>query len=327
MTSFQNLNIPNPDVSVIIPTYNRVSMLEEALASVFSQEFDGVVEVIVVDDNSQDGTSEIVGRKYPNVRLISLKQNVGPSAARNRAILEAKGKYIAFLDSDDLWESNYLKVQVAALESAEKSFCVSNLSIWYTVENLKVVLVQKPDLKKYISPIHHLLVSNFIKTLSSVVIPRQAFDEVGLFDEKLIIGEDADLYIRCILSGYNIIFAEITGVIKREHAQEQLTKNLKLMEKCRFMRVEKFYSLAEGRFDLVPPRQRIYAENYEAFGKQYFKNKNVLNWITLHINAAFNISPKYAVSNMIRDIRNLLKLGTNLSKIHYYIKNLFHQAN
>ena len=91
-------------------------MLEEALASVFKQEFDGTVEVIVVDNNSQDSTPEVVGQKYPDVHLISLKKNVGAYVSRNRALLEAKGKYIAFLDSDDIWKTNYLKTQIAALQ-------------------------------------------------------------------------------------------------------------------------------------------------------------------------------------------------------------------
>ncbi|MGB3188751.1 MAG: glycosyltransferase family 2 protein, partial [Limnoraphis sp.] len=65
------------DVSVIIPTYNRIYMLEEALKSVLTQEFDGTVEIIVVDDNSSDKTSEIIDHKYPQINLISLKQNGG----------------------------------------------------------------------------------------------------------------------------------------------------------------------------------------------------------------------------------------------------------
>jgi glycosyltransferase involved in cell wall biosynthesis len=320
--------MPSSDVSVIIPTYNRLSMLEEALASVYSQDFDGVVEIIVVDDNSQDGTSEVVSRKYPEIRLISFKQNVGAYVARNRALLEAKGKYIAFLDSDDLWETNYLKTQIAALKCKERGFCVSALVIWDTVKDQKGIALQKPDLDRYSSPIHHLLVSNFIITPSSVVFPRQTFDEVGLFDEKFKVGGDAELYIRCLLSGYNLIFTEPPVAIKREHGKDQLTntKNLKLKQKCRFMRIDKFYALSEGRFDILPIR-RIYAETHANFASQYFKKNDFLHWLLSSIAVAYNASPRYALSNMISDIRSLLKIGTKLRMMHCYIKNLFYLFN
>jgi glycosyltransferase involved in cell wall biosynthesis len=282
-------------------------MLEEAVASVFSQDFDGVIEIIVVDDNSQDGTPEIVRQKYPSVHLISLKQNVGAYVTRNRALLEAKGKYIAFLDSDDLWETNYLKTQIAALEGKERCFCVSNLVVWDTAKDQKWISVQKPDLKKYTSPIHHLLVGSFIYSPSSVVIPRQAFDEVGLFDETIRVGGDSDLYARCIVSAYNPIFTELPVAIRRKHGKGHLTdaKNLEIRKKGRFLRIDKLYPLIEGRFDIAPIR-RIYAEIHADFARQYFKNNYFLHWLTSSIASAQNASPRYALFNMISDIKERL---------------------
>src|SRR5687768_2408040 len=101
----------SPDVSIIIPTYNRLSMLEEALGSVLSQEFDGSVEIIVVDDHSQDGTSDKIRQEYGAVHVIQLEENIGNYAARNLGLTRARGKYVAFLDDDDLWEPTYLRTQ------------------------------------------------------------------------------------------------------------------------------------------------------------------------------------------------------------------------
>jgi glycosyltransferase involved in cell wall biosynthesis len=314
-----------PDISVIIPTYNRISMLKEALDSVFAQEFDGVVEVIVVDDNSQDGTSAVVSQKYPEVRLISLKENVGAYVTRNRALSEAKGKYIAFLDSDDLWEKNYLKSQITALEGKEKYFCVSGLTVWDTRKNQKQTSYQKqkPNLDKYASPIHHLLVLSFISTPSSVVFPRQAFDEVGLFEESFRVGADTDFYIRCLLSGYQAVFTEQPVAIKREHGKDQLTstKNLKLKEKGKLIRIKKHHPLAKESFVPVSIR-RVYAEVHGNFATQYFINNNFFHWFTSLIAAAYNASPGYAFSIAIGNIRYLLKIGTRLRKMYYYIKQL-----
>jgi glycosyltransferase involved in cell wall biosynthesis len=306
--SWQDINQKKPEVTVIIPTYNRCLMLQEALTSVTCQQFDGFVEIIVIDDNSQDSTSEIVRQKYPFVRLIHLTQNVGPSAARNQAILQSQGRYIAFLDSDDLWEPNHLKTQVLALKGKEKSLSVSsNLVIWNLTNDCKQTKTQRPNLKKYTSTIHHLFVAGFIITLSSVVIPREAFTEVGLFDENMRLGEDNELCLRCLLFGYNLICTEQPTVVKREHGQEQLTdkKNLQLKERYRFMRINKLYPLTKQCFDTVSIQQ-IYAETHAIFARQYLKNYNFLNWIRSSIAIAHNSSPKYAVINTICDIKHLL---------------------
>lgn len=308
LTSQQDPNQTKPEVTVIIPTYNRCLMLQEALASVTSQEYNGLVEIIVIDDNSQDGTSELIAQKYPFVHLIHLNQNVGPSAARNQAILQSQGDYIAFLDSDDLWEKNHLETQILALKGKDKSLSVSsNLVIWNTANNCKQTKAQKPNFKKYTSIIHHLFVAGFIITLSSVVIPRQAFSEVGLFDEAMRLGEDNELCLRCLLAGYNLICTEKPTVIKREHSQEQLTdtKNLKLKEKYRFMRIDKLYPLTIGRVDVVPIEQ-IYAETYAIFARQYLRKYNFFNWVRSSVAIARNSSPKDALVSISRDLKHLL---------------------
>jgi len=306
-TLFQESGNQTVDVSVIIPTHNRITMLDEALISVLSQNFDGIVEIIVVDDNSQDKTSEFVRKEHPGIRLISLQQNVGAYAARNRALIEAKGKYIAFLDSDDIWEKNYLKTQVTALEGKTKCFCVSDLVVWNTANNQKQIFVQKPNLAKYTSLIHHLLVASFIYTPSSVVIPRKAFDEVGLFDETIRIGEDAALYERCIISGYQPIFTEVPLAIKRRHSSDQLTnaKNLENRKKHRLARVNKLYPLIEKQFSTVP-LQRIYAEIHADFASQYISKNYFLHWFTSSIASAHHASFSYTLFNMMDDMKELI---------------------
>lgn len=296
------------DVSVIIPTYNRILMLEEALKSIIAQQFDGTVEVIVVDDNSQDDTSETISKKYPFVHLISLKENVGPSAARNQAILKAKGKYIAFLDSDDLWEPNYLTTQIAALAGKERCFCVSALVTWDTGEDSKTILLQQPDLKIYTSSFHYLLVrGSFIRTPSSAVFPQQVFNEVGLFNETYRFGEDTDLYLRCLLSGYHPIFTDLPVAIRRIHGRGQATdsKNLELMEKSRIARADKYYSLIEKCVDIVT-LSRIHAEIYAVFASYYMDKKYFLHWLSACISSAKKGFPRYTLFNMLRDINNLL---------------------
>lgn len=291
------------DVSVIIPTYNRLPMLKEALASVFSQDFNGSIEVIVVDDYSSDGTAEFITQQYPEVHLIKLEKNVGCPAARNQGLRVARGKYIAPLDSDDLWEKKYLEIQINTLAQKEKSFAVSDLFFWNTIKNSKKVRLQRPDLNKYNSPLHHLLVGSFIYTPSSVVFPKKLFSEIGYFDEQIRYGSDTDFYIRSLLAGYQPIFTEFPLVIQRKHGKDQMTnvKNLKNRIRDRVSYVENHYPQIKKQFDIISLK-RIYAEIYADYAKQYLKRKSLLNWLKSSLNSASHSSLSYALSNMADDL-------------------------
>ncbi len=302
----------NPDVSVIIPTYNRIVMLEEALESIFSQAFDGEIEIIVVDDYSQDGTSNFICEKYPEIRLIELTQNVGWPAARNRGILEARGKYIAGLDSDDLWEPSYLQTQIAALEGQNKSFAVSASTLWYTEENQKFNYLQKPDLARFTSAIHQLLVtSSFIKSPSSVVFPRTIFQDVGLYDETFKVGADREFYARCLIGGYQPLFTEQSLVLLRKHNQGQLTdfnhSKIELRKQSRISFLEKLTPLIEERQLTIPPTNRLYAEIYSTAAREFFREKYYLYWIKTWIDVSKYTSVRYALFNIMRDLLRFIK--------------------
>jgi glycosyltransferase involved in cell wall biosynthesis len=118
-------------VSIITPLYNSSKFIEECIASVLSQTYQNW-EMIMVDDKSTDDTIEVV-RKITNgdVRftLIELEENIGSGLARNKAIAAAKGRYIAFLDSDDMWLPNKLKTQIEFMNS-------NNLAFTYTSYDL-----------------------------------------------------------------------------------------------------------------------------------------------------------------------------------------------
>lgn len=303
------------DVSVIIPTYNRLSMLKEALESVFSQDFQGAVEVIVVDDNSQDGTPEFIQQQYPDVHLIRLEQNLGAYGARNRAILISQGQYIAFLDSDDLWQPNYLKTQIDALAGKEKCFCISAVVDWRVAEDQRRILLPNPNLEKYSSPLHHLLAEgSFICTPSAVVFPRQVFTEIGLFDAAYRVSGDNDLYIRCLLQGYQPICTELPTVMRRIHDQGQATNwsNLSIRKQGRLRQIAKYYPLAKTSFDL-PSINLIRAELHALYASRYYlRQRNFLDWLDSSLRSVYH-APRYGLSNMKKDIRFYIN--------HYLLRN------
>lgn len=322
----------NPNVSVIIPTYNRLAMLEEALASVFSQKFDGTLEVIVVDDHSQDDTSEMITQNYPEVKLIRLEQNLGSYVARNQGLKEARGKYIAFLDSDDLWQPRYLQSQITALEGHKKSISVSAILLWYTTENLKFISLQKPNLRQFTSPIHQLLVkSNFIQSPSAVVFSRQVFEQIGLFDENFRIGADRELYARCFIWGYQPLFTEEPLVVVRKHNQGQLTditiKTIELRKKTRIAYLEKLYPLMLERKLEPIPIHRLYGEIHGTAARQYFKERHFLGWILSWIEVVKYTSIVHVTLNIMRDLLRSIKkyLPPRILKTlrKYFVSNTF----
>lgn len=111
-------------VSIIIPIFNGALLIQRCLKSVFKQNGDFLLEVIVIDDGSNDDSVEIV--KNYNRNIILLKQsNQGPAVARNKGIGTATGKYLAFLDADDYWEPTFLKETVSFLENRQELIAVS----------------------------------------------------------------------------------------------------------------------------------------------------------------------------------------------------------
>ena len=104
----------NPLVSVIIPNYNGAPFIAEALETVFEQRLNNL-EVIVIDDGSTDNSMEILERFRSQIKLIST-ENFGAAAARNSGMKAARGEFIAFLDSDDLWTKDKLTRQLYMLQ-------------------------------------------------------------------------------------------------------------------------------------------------------------------------------------------------------------------
>ncbi len=226
-----------PKVSVVIPTYNRLPMLKEAVDSVLAQSFEDM-ELIVVDDGSADGTAEEMKRYGGRVKLIQHSQNKGVSAARNRGILHARGKYIAFLDSDDLWVKGKLRIQVSFLEdNPHYPICYTD-EIW--IRRGKRV---NPMLKhaKYSGWIFEKCLPLCIISPSSVMMRRTLFSKVGLFDEALPVCEDYDFWLR-VSARFPIFFIDRKLIVKRGGHPDQLSQRSWGNDRCRVIALEKLLS-------------------------------------------------------------------------------------
>ncbi|RMD45126.1 MAG: glycosyltransferase family 2 protein [Aquificota bacterium] len=185
-----------PKVSVILPTFNRAKYLDRAISSVLSQSFYDF-ELIIVDDASTDNTEEIVGM-FKDERIIYVKnpKNLGGAGARNIGIKMAKGDFIAFQDSDDLWHPDKLELQMKVFEKAEEDVAVVYTAFIRKVGE-KELIVPPPYVKKTEGYIYKELLThiNFVGT-PTAVIRKEALEDVGYFDERFPRLQDWDLFLR-----------------------------------------------------------------------------------------------------------------------------------
>ena len=226
-----------PKVSVIIPTYNRLPMLKEAVESVLAQDFEDL-ELIVVDDGSTDGTADEITRCGGRVKLLRHQENRGVSAARNSGILHARGKYIGFLDSDDLWVKGKLKTQVDFFdENPQYPLCYTD-EIW--IRRGKRV---NPMLKhaKFSGWILEKCLPLCIISPSSALMRKTLFSKVGLFDEALPVCEDYDLWLRVSVR-FPIFFIDKRLIVKRGGHPDQLSNRSWGNDRFRVIALEKLLS-------------------------------------------------------------------------------------
>lgn len=223
----------SPKVSVIVPTYNRANRLEGTLRSIVSQTYQDF-ELIVVDDGSTDNTSKVI-ESFPSAQYLPMKKNSGVSKARNIGLACAKGEFICFLDSDDLWKEKKLEIQIHWMESnTDNQVCYTD-EIW--VRN-GVRVNQMNKHRKYTGDIFRHCLALCIVSPSSVMIRAKLFSEIGNFDESLPACEDYDLWLR-IAAKYAFHFIEEPLIIKQGGHGDQLSRKYWGMDRFRVAALKK----------------------------------------------------------------------------------------
>ena len=198
-----------PFFSVVIPVYNRAALLWRALGSVRAQTFQDF-EIVVVDDGSTDNPDAVV-KAFADPRIRLLRQdNAGGGAARNRGIDEAKGDFIAFLDSDDVFLPHHLASMHAVLEGTSSKVAYARVQ----VDRGKGRIFLKPPRPKGLgeSMADYLLCDRGFTPTSAMVVPRDAARRVR-FHENLRAAEDTDFAIRLSLAGYRFQMLEEPGAV------------------------------------------------------------------------------------------------------------------
>ena len=262
--------IPRPQISVIIPTYNRAYLIPRAIRSILNQTYSNF-EVIIVDDASKDNT-EIAVKEFQDhrIRYIRHSKNLGGSAARNTGIHEANGEYIAFLDDDDEYLPNKFSVmsQPLAESSGKVGLAYSRVRLvdyFYDVlfpyngknGNLFIDMLATPQFH-----------------ISSTLIKKT---HIVLFNESLARYQDVDFHLR-ILEKHEVLFINaITALWHWGHEQERITTNIKAFEEAiKYIENEFFIKkgyfkqkAVYGRFLRFAGNILILDNNAKSLGKKY----------------------------------------------------------
>jgi glycosyltransferase involved in cell wall biosynthesis len=181
-------------VSVILPTYNRARYIGDSIRSVISQTYTNI-EIIVVDDGSNDDSGKIISSFQDSRIKYFYQENQGRSVARNYALRIARGEYITFQDSDDLYLSNKIELQVNYLDTHPETAMVYTSA--YCIDGEGITLNYKYEAT--VSGFIYKKIAFFLPvtiTLPTVMARREVFDKVGGFDEKMHRFEDTDMWRR-----------------------------------------------------------------------------------------------------------------------------------
>ncbi|MBT8339279.1 MAG: glycosyltransferase family 2 protein [Desulfatitalea sp.] len=206
-----------PHVSVVLPTYNRATMVTRAIDSVLEQSYPHF-ELIVVDDGSTDSTAERLRGYGARITVITTENN-GVSAARNHGILASRGEWLALIDSDDTWLPEKLATQVAYFMAHPQMMICQTEEIW--IRNGQRVNPKQRH-QKQAGMIFEKSLPLCLVSPSAVMIQRHLLEEVGLFDETLPACEDYDLWLR-ITWQYPVGLIDTPLIIKHGGHADQLS--------------------------------------------------------------------------------------------------------
>ncbi len=267
-------------VSVIIPTHNRAETILASVNSVLSQTYQNI-ELIVVDDASTDNTNALIQSiNDPRFIYVRLQSNSGANYARNYGISSASGDYIAFQDSDDEWLPTKIEKQVEVLDNHSDIYLVFTALRRFKNGHTSVLPRKVPEQRE--DMLKELLKGNFIST-QTVVVKREFFEIVGVFDDKLPRLQDWDLFIRGLVKIKAYFISE--PLVKVFYTSNSISANSKLF---------------------LPALCKIY-EKYE----HLFIEHDLVAWMSIRIASASyftdkKISFKWFLNAIRKEPNNLL---------------------
>ena len=236
-------------ISVIIPCYNDTDHIEKSIDSALNQSHKNL-EVIVIDDGSNDNTKRILKSLEPKIDILLSQENKGPSAARNKGVESATGEYLLILDSDDYFEPDFCEKAVAIMEENPNVKIVTCYARWFIDETNFQIYKPKGG------PVEDFLISN--SAVGNSLIRRRDFLDCKGYDEDLKSGfEDWELFIRLLATGGK---AQVIPEILFHYRKRENSRSSQAMEKK--------YELQEYIYN---KHSEIYKEFFATFVHEWFQ--------------------------------------------------------
>lgn len=296
-------------VSVIIPAYNRASVLPRAINSVLAQTYTDF-EIIIVDDCSKDNTSDVI-KGFADDRIVYLRHavNKGGAAARNTGIDRSRGEVIAFLDSDDAWAPEKLKAQLDLLaRSGPECGAVYTAlkAVYEDTGKTEILTVERRG-----RFLNELLIANYVRTFSSVIVRRDLLLQIGGLDPALKSCQDWDLYIRLIkVCSFECINEPLTIY----YVNKQDPSRISNARRSIIQGHERISSKYADDYTKLDPSERV--RYYESMGEMYILGGDIRHSFPLMM-SAFGLTGK--VKYLVKGGRYILRyIKSKFRKVHGY---------
>lgn len=328
-------------ISVIIPAYNAEKTIQETIESVLNQTHSNL-EIIIINDGSQDSTLDIINSiQDARIKVFSYP-NSGLAASRNRGFHHSVGDYVSFIDADDLWTADKLEAQLKALQTNSKAAVAYS---WTDLIDESGQFLRSGNHTTANGNVYaQLLLSCFVVSGSNPLIRRQAFIEVGGFDESLAASQDFDLYLRLAaqydyvaVSSPQVLYRispnsmstnvhrhETTSLIVRERAFEQSPEALP--QALKRHSIANYYKSVLHRFLNAPPSQKRGLESARLLWKAVrydpaLLQKRILGKLLFKI-LVFSILPPQLAQSLISRVKNLSNVDSLLVHIKVNLSEL-----
>lgn len=295
-----------PTVSVVIVTYNKADTVAAAIESVLRQTYSDF-ELLVVDDGSTDDTASRMKAFGPSVRYLP-KENGGTGSARNLGIAQSQGRYVAFLDGDDLWLPRKLEIQMAAFEREPQILAVQCSA--YCVDEKLQVIENRTCHPALDSLVDFLLFHNLPAFSSAVVIRKEALESVGGFGTDLVILSDWDMAIR--LARVGTLRSVPDPLVLYRHYPNNQSRDVGIHIDSGIRSLTRFFSDSTLDPKIRARENWVWARFYAMLGGGYIRSSQWnegLHWTLEAIRTSPRVIPYVAGMPIRRLRRRCLTLG------------------
>ena len=265
-----------PKVSIVIPVYNGANYMREAIDSALAQTYSNT-EIIVVNDGSNDnGETDRIARSYGDKIVYFAKANGGVSSALNFGIRHMTGEYFSWLSHDDVYAPEKIKRQIAALTKTKDKKKTVGLC-GYCFINEKSEHLPKKSMERFAEGVYDFrdvmleIATRGAFSGCSLLIPREAFDECGAFNEDLRFSQDALMWMQIFMAGYSLVYNSDVDVYSRIHSKQVTQTKRELFKKDSLTIAQ----ILIPRLEQISDKERNYLYLYAKRSAKYGNSETV----------------------------------------------------